>query len=194
MANKHINMLKTFFKVITNDKYYQSLVIPNMYKKTIFEIDYKKLKKLKMTNLIFDIDNTILPVDSCDVEKKLINFFKKLTKDEFNICIVSNNNLDRVKEPAEILKVKYIANAKKPNKEAFEKAMQILNSNNLNTVMIGDQMLSDIKGAKENGLYAILVDPLENKYNIQTKTSRVLQDIIEKKLKKQNKFIKGMYY
>lgn len=194
MANKHINMLKTFFKVMTNDKYYQSLVIPNMYKKNIFDIDYKKLKKLKMTNLIFDIDNTILPVDNSDVDDKLKDLFKKLTKDGFNICIVSNNNLDRVKTPGEILNVKYIANAKKPNKEAFDKAMSILKSNPLNTVMIGDQMLSDIRGAKENGLYAILVDPLVNKYNIQTKTSRILQDLMEKKLEKQNKFIKGKYY
>lgn len=194
MANKHINMLKTFFKVMTNDKYYQSLVIPNMYKKNIFDIDYKKLKKLKMTNLIFDIDNTILPVDNSDVDDKLKDLFKKLTKDGFNICIVSNNNLERVKTPGEILNVKYIANAKKPNKEAFDNAMGILKSNNLTTVMIGDQMLSDIRGAKENGLYAILVDPLVNKYNIQTKTSRILQDLMEKKLEKQNKFIKGKYY
>lgn len=194
MANKHINMLKTFLKVMINDSYYQSLVIPNMYKKNIFDIDYKKLKKLKMTNLIFDIDNTILPVDNSDVDDKLKDLFKKLTKDGFNICIVSNNNLERVKTPAEILNVNYIANAKKPNKEAFDKAMDILKSNNLTTVMIGDQMLSDIRGAKENGLYAILVDPLVNKYNIQTKTSRILQDLMEKKLKKQNKFIRGKYY
>lgn len=194
MANKHINMLKTFFCVMTNDKYHQSLVIPNMYKKNVFDIDYKKLKKLKMTNLIFDIDNTILPVDNSDVDDKLKDLFKRLTKDGFKICIVSNNNLDRVKTPAEILNVKYIADAKKPNKEAFDKAMQLLESNNLTTVMIGDQMLSDIRGAKENGLYAILVDPLTNKYNIQTKTSRILQDIMEKKLKRQNKFIRGKYY
>lgn len=194
MANKHIAMIKTFLKVMTNDKYYQSLVIPNMYKKTIYDIDYKKLKKIKITNLIFDIDNTILPVDDINVDSELSEFFDKLTKDKFNICIVSNNNLDRVKQPAEILKVKYIANAKKPNKEAFEKAMTILGSNSLNTAMVGDQMLSDIKGAKENGLYAILVDPLANKYNLQTKTSRVLQDIMEKKLTKKNKFIKGKYY
>lgn len=194
MANKHINMLKTFFKVMADDKYYQSLVIPNMYKKNVFEIDYQKLQTLKIINLIFDIDNTILPVDNSDIDDKLKKLFKKLIKDGFNICIVSNNNLDRVKTPAEILNVKYIANAKKPNKEAFDNAMQLLKSNNLNTAMIGDQMLSDIKGAKENGLYAILVDPLENKYNLQTKTSRILQDLMEKKLKRRNKFIKGIYY
>ena len=194
MANKHIEMLKVFLKVLKNDKYYVSLVIPNMYQKDIYNIDYKKLKRLKKTNLIFDIDNTLLPVDDKNVDDNLKKLFKKLQKDGFNIVIVSNNGLDRVKSPAEKLNAKYLANAKKPKKEAFEKALKILSSEAINTVMIGDQMLSDIKGAKEFGLYTILVDPLTNKHNIQTKTARILQDIMEKKLKKRNKFIKGNYY
>ncbi len=194
MANKHIEMLKVFFKVMRNDKYYVSLVVPNMYQRNIYDIDYKKLKKLKMLNLIFDIDNTLLPVDDKNVDDKLKKMFKKLQKDGFNIIIVSNNGEERVKSPAKELNVKYLANAKKPKKEAFEKSLEILSSKTINTVMIGDQMLSDIKGAKEFGLYTILVDPLTNKNNIQTKVARILQDIMEKKLKKKNKFINGKYY
>lgn len=194
MANKITLMFKTFRKVMTNDKYYTSLVIPNMYRKSVYEIDYSKLKKRGYKNLIFDIDNTILPVDDKKVPKKLKELFQKLKKDGFNIIIVSNNNLNRVKEPAEELDVQYLSNAKKPSKESFDKAIHILKSTVFDTVMIGDQMLSDIAGAKEYGLYTILVDPLEKKYNIQTKISRILQDRIESKLKKNKDFIKGKYY
>lgn len=194
MANKHIDMLKTFYRVMRKDKYYTSLVIPNMYKKNIYEIDYKKLKKLNINSLIFDIDNTILKVDDLFVPDTLIALFEELKKEGFNICIVSNNGLNRVKSPAEKLNVKYIADAKKPKREAFDKALELLNSKAINTAMVGDQMLSDIKGAKVYGLYTILVDPLENKYNLQTKVSRILQDKMEKKLQKENKFIKGKYY
>ena len=194
MANKITLMFKTFRKVMTNDKYYTSLVIPNMYRKSVYEIDYSKLKKRGYKNLIFDIDNTILPVDDKKVPKKLKELFQKLKKDGFNIIIVSNNNLNRVKEPAKELDVQYLSNAKKPSKESFDKAIHILKSTVFDTVMIGDQMLSDIAGAKEYGLYTILVDPLEKKYNIQTKISRILQDRIESKLKKNKDFIKGKYY
>ena len=194
MANKLILMVKTFKKVMLGDKYYTSLVIPNMYRKNIYEIDYTKLKKRGYKNLIFDIDNTILPVDDKNVPIELIKLFKKLKKDGFNILIVSNNNSNRVDEPATELEVNYLSNAKKPSKESFDKALNILNSNVFDTVMIGDQMLSDIAGAKEYGLYTILVDPLKNKYNIQTKTARILQNKIEKKLKKNKEFIKGKYY
>ena len=194
MANKHIEMLQTFYKVMKKDTYYINLVIPNMYKKNIYEIDYKELKKNNINNLIFDIDNTILKVDDTFVPKKLIGLFNKLKKEGFNICIVSNNGINRTKTPAEKLEVKFISNAKKPKKEAFDKALEILDSKINNTAMIGDQMLSDIRGANAYGLYTILVDPLENKYNLQTKVSRVLQNKMEKKLQKEKRFIKGKYY
>lgn len=194
MANKHIVMLKTFWKVMINNKIYQSLVIPDMYQRSVYDIDYKKIKDIDKLNLIFDIDNTILPVNDTNVSNELIRLFEKLTTDGFNICIVSNNSLARVKQPAQLLRTKYIANANKPNKIAFDKAMEVLQSLPTNTAMIGDQMLTDIKGAKENGIYAILVEPLKNNYDIKTGTARLLQNIMERKLKKSKKFIRGKYY
>jgi len=181
--SKNKDMLNIFFKVLKNDKKAINLVTPKSYRKNIYEIDYKKLKKDGFTNLIFDIDNTIMPVNDINVTKELKDFFKKLKKD-FNICIVSNNNEQRVNPVEKELDVLAIANAKKPSKEAFDKALSLLKSKNDNTVMIGDQMLSDVVGANRYGLYSILVEPYKNKYDIKTGTSRILQNIIMKKIKK----------
>ena len=104
-------------------------------------------------------------------------------KNKFNICILSNNNEARVNPVKEKLKVKGFANAKKPSKYAYDKALNLLNSSSNNTVMVGDQMLSDIVFANKYKLYSILVEPVKNKYDIKTGTSRVLQNIIMKKLK-----------
>ena len=104
-------------------------------------------------------------------------------KNKFNICILSNNNEARVNPVKEILKVKGFANAKKPSKYAYDKALHLLNSSSNNTVMVGDQMLSDIVFANKYKLYSILVEPVKNKYDIKTGTSRVLQNIIMKRLK-----------
>ena len=49
-------------------------------------------------------------------------------KKKFNICILSNNNDARVNPVKEILKVKGFANAKKPSKYAYDKALHLLNS------------------------------------------------------------------
>lgn len=194
MANKNIEMLKTFSKVMKGMEEEINLIIPNSYVKDVYSINYKELQKKGYANIIFDIDNTILPVNVTEVPEELIKLFKKLEKDKIKVCIVSNNKLERVLPVATKLDVLYLHVAKKPKKEAFDKALKILGSNAEDTVMVGDQMLTDIKGANEYGLYSILVDPVDNKYDIKTGTSRILQNIMIKKLEKKNIFHKKSYY
>lgn len=190
--NKNIEMLKSFFKVMKGKD--ENIVIPNAYAINVYEIDYDKLKKEGYNNLIFDIDNTILPVNEIEVPDELIELFKKLSQKGFNILIVSNNIKERVIPVAYKLETGYLFKADKPKKEAFEKALITLNSEKENTAMIGDQMLTDIKGANEYGIYSILVDPVEDRYDIKTKTSRILQNIMIKKLEKRKIFANKKYY
>ena len=194
MANKNKEMLKVFFGVMKNDDKYINLIIPNSYVSDIYSIEYQNLYDKGYCNLIFDIDNTLLPVNDINVPAKLVRLFNKLKKIGFNICIVSNNGLERVKPVSEKLDASYLHEAKKPNKEAFDRALELLNSDCGTTIMIGDQMLSDIKGANEYGLYSILVEPVDNKYDIKTGTSRILQNIMVKKLEKKNIFHRNCYY
>ena len=188
---KNSAMLNIFFKVMRKDAKATSLVLPKSYVKNIESIDYKYLKDNNYKNLIFDIDNTIMPVNDINVSDELIKFFNKLKKD-FNICILSNNGDWRVDPVKEKLGVKGFANAKKPNKYAYDKALELLDSKSSNTVMIGDQMLSDIVFGNKYKLYTILVEPYKNKYDIKTGTSRVLQNIMMKKLK--DKIERYKYY
>ena len=194
MANKNAEMLKVFLGVMRNDNNYVNLVIPNCYVKDVYSINYEDLYQRGYHNIVFDVDNTLLPVNDTNVPQSLIELFEYLKNGGFNICVVSNNEEERVKYPADKLGVLYLSKANKPNKEAFDRALDILESGSNDTIMVGDQMLSDIKGANGYGLYTILVDPLEDKYDIKTGTSRVLQNIMIKKLSKKNIFHKNNYY
>lgn len=187
-------MLKSFLSVMCGNKEQIKMMIPNYYAKSVYSINYQELYQRGIVNLIFDIDNTILPVNDIKVDEKLVKLFIDLIADGFNICIVSNNSVERVNPVAEKLKVISLSNADKPKKEAFDKALKLLESDVSSTAMIGDQMLTDIKGANEYGLCSILVDPLLNKYDFKTGTSRILQNIMEFKLKRENKFTKHKYY
>ena len=84
--------------------------------------------------------------------------------------------------------------ADKPEKKAYEQALQILNAKEKNTAAIGDQMLSDIVGAKKINITAILVDQLSSKNNLQTGLAQKLQKFIVKKLNKENRFKYYNYY
>ena len=191
---KNIKMLKCFFKVMLNNREEIEKIVPNMYVKNIYKIDYEFLKKRNIKNLIFDIDNTLVPVDDINVPEKLIDLFNNLKQDGFGLCIMSNNSKERVLPIAEGLNISYLYEAKKPKKEAFDKALEILSCDKEETAMVGDQMMSDIKGASEYGLYTILTDPVSNKQNLKTKTSRILQDVMEKHLAKKKVFEPKKYY
>ena len=192
---KNTNMLKTFFKVMLNNYTETKKILPDMYKDSFYNIDYDYLISSGIKNLIIDIDGTILPVDDIFVPEVLSEKIKLLQEKYFNICLMSNNNKDRVLPVAKKLDVLYLYKANKPMKESFDNALKVLNVEDKKTVaMIGDQMLSDIWGANEYGIYSILVNPVSKHNNIQTGTQRILQRRIEKHLKKKNLFDKDKYY
>lgn len=190
--SKNSEMLKSFFKVLKGDKTEIDLILPNMYASSVYSINYKLLNK-KYKNLIFDLDNTLLPVGKIEVNEELVNLFQKIGKD-FNICLVSNNSKERVLPVAKILETGYLFKAGKPKKEAFDKALILLDATKENTAVIGDQMLSDIKGANEYGLFSVMVEPISNIHDFKTKTNRVLQKIMIKKLEKKGIFKEKKFY
>ena len=191
---KNGEMLKTFFKIMQNDNEEIRKVIPNMYCKNFYDIDIDYLVNKGINKLIIDIDGTILPVDDIFVTIELLRCFGLYKIKHFDICLLSNNNKERVLPVAKELNVNCLYNANKPLPEAYEKALAILKAPNKESVaVIGDQMLSDIKGANEYGLYTILVDPVSNHNNIKTGTQRVLQKRIEKHLKNKGLFDKEFF-
>ena len=194
MAKKHRLMLINFFKVMLGFKKEIKFIIPDSYYASIYDIDYDLLMKQKIDTILFDIDNTITKVDDLNVPQETINLFENLKTKNFKLLIFSNNHVERAQPISKILDVKMLADAGKPQKEAYDKALKILDSKKENTVAIGDQILSDIVGAKKYGIKSILVDQLSEENNIQTGMAQKLQKIMIYKLTKMNLLEKGKYY
>lgn len=194
MAKKHILMMQTFIKVMLGLKKEIEAVTPDSYYPSIYKIDYQTLKKEKIDTLLFDIDNTITKVDDLNIPKETADLMENLKKQGFKILLFSNNHEQRAKPVAKKLNLPLLSDAGKPTKEAYDKALNILNSNKENTAAIGDQLLSDIVGAKKYRIKAILVNQLSKENNIQTGMAQKLQKHMIKKLKKYKKFQIGKYY
>ena len=191
MKKKHILMLKSFIKVMCGNKKEIKSIIPDAYYQSIYTIDYENLNNV--TTLLFDIDNTIAKVDDLDVPLETQELFSKL-KQKFKILLFSNNSEARAKPIAEKLDIPMIYNAGKPAKEAYDNALKLVNSTKENTVAIGDQLITDIVGAKKYGIKAILVDQLSKENNVQTSLAQKLQKHMIKKLSKKEMFKQGNYY
>ena len=171
-----------------------SLLLPDSYYKDIYSIDYKKLKKENIKCLLFDFDNTIIEKNKYDCTKKHKDLFDSLKKD-FNIVIISNTiNKQKIDGFAKKCGIEYISFAMKPLKRGFKKIIKKYNLKKEEICMIGDQLLTDVYGAKQMKFKAILVDKINNEELSITKFNRKLEKKILKNLNKKYNFKKGEYY
>ena len=95
--------------------------VPDIYEKSIYTIDYKKLKKRGIKCLIFDLDNTIAPTNLKKPNKKLKDLFEKLDNMEFKIILFSNSPRTRLEPFKKELNIDCCAKAGKPRKNKFLK-------------------------------------------------------------------------
>lgn len=168
--------------------------IPNIYKKSILDVDYNDLKRRNIKCIMFDLDNTLLKVHESIPKKDICYLIKKLKKD-FIIVIISNNtSKKRLSKAANELGVDYIKFALKPSSKAFRIVQKKYNYKKDEMCIIGDQLLTDIKGGNNFNILTILVDPLsENELKI-TGINRFFEGRIIKKLNKKNILKRGEYY
>lgn len=167
--------------------------IPDIYKKNIFEIDYKKLKERGIKCLLFDLDNTIMPYKEKKVSAEVQELIYNLKKMKFKIIIFSNSPKLRVKAFGDALNVDVVAYARKPHKKSFFKVLKKYKFAENEVAIIGDQMLTDIVGGNKIGITTILTTPV-GKDPIWTKINRMRENNIMLKLRDNSLFTKGKYY
>lgn len=167
---------------------------PDIWLDSAYEIDFEKMRKSGIHGLIFDIDNTLVP-HGAPADDRAIALFGRLHELGFSMMLLSNNKEPRVKSFCDAVEgAAYIYKAGKPGKKGYEKAMERMDSDRKTTAFIGDQLFTDVWGAKRCGIYSILVKPIDKKEEIQIVLKRYLEKIVlffyQREMKKQNRYFK----
>ena len=155
-------------------------IYPDDFADSIFDINFDYLYKKELFNLIIDLDNTLSRWGSKRPDIDVCNWIKTIRKKGFKICILSNSSNNRINNYCCDLDVLFVKNVNKPFKSSFIRAMAIMDSNNRNTCVIGDQIFTDILGGNLCSMYTILVPPIDNNEFILTKFLRILEKAILK--------------
>lgn len=150
---------------------------PDKYVASTYVIDFEELYKKGYRGLIFDIDNTLVP-HGAPADERAKKLFAKLKSLGFHCCLISNNQEPRVKMFNQDIQVDYVYNAHKPSTKNYKKAMEMMGTNQKNTLFIGDQLFTDVWGAKRTGIANILVKPIHPKEEIQIVLKRYLEKIV----------------
>lgn len=168
--------------------------VPDIYQKSIYDIDYKKLRKNGIKCLIFDLDNTLAPISLKKPNKKLKDLIEDLKDMNFKVLIVSNSPKKRVEPFKNILGVDSAYFSFKPLKMKYQKILRIYRLKPIQVAAIGDQLLTDIYGANKMDFLSILINPVGTSDYALTKINRHIEPFIYKKLEKLELLKKGDYY
>lgn len=142
-----------------------------------YDIDYEELYGQGYRGVIFDIDNTLVP-HGAPADDRAIALFARLHGQGYATCALSNNKEPRVKSFCDQVGSPYIFKAGKPGRAGYEQAMKRMGTQARNTLFVGDQLFTDIWGAKKAGLVTYLVKPIHPKEEIQIVLKRKLERIV----------------
>ena len=153
------------------------MFFPDRYVASAYVIDYEQLYEKGFRGLIFDIDNTLVP-HGAPADDRAVKLFGRLKEIGYQCCLISNNQEPRVKMFNEKIKVDYVYNAHKPSTKNYKKAMEIMGTYTDNTLFIGDQLFTDVWGAKRAGIGNILVKPIHPREEVQIVLKWYLERIV----------------
>ena len=162
-AGKDYGMLERFY--------------PDEYVDSAYGIDYEKLYRDGWRGIIFDIDNTLVP-HGAPADRRSIALIKRLQNTGFRVMMLSNNKEPRVKPFCDTVGTPYLYKADKPFPGSYRKAMERMGTTEKTTLFIGDQLFTDIWGAKRTGIRTFLVRPIHPKEEIQIVLKRFLEKIV----------------
>jgi len=151
-----------------------SMFYPDEYLDSAYEIHYEAFYKKGIRGVIFDIDNTLVP-HGAPADERAMRLFERLHGMGCRTMLLSNNKEPRVKSFAAQVGSAYLYKAGKPKRAGYEKAMERMGTTRESTLFVGDQLFTDVWGARRSGIYAILVKPIHPKEEIQIVLKRYLE-------------------
>lgn len=150
---------------------------PDEYVDSAYGLPFEDLYEKGYRGIVFDVDNTLVP-HGAPADKRSIELFERLRSIGFSTCILSNNKEPRVAPFAQKVNSPYLFKGGKPSRKGYKKAMEVMKTKQDNTLFIGDQLFTDVWGARRTGLYSILVKPINPKEEIQIVLKRYLETVV----------------
>jgi uncharacterized protein len=152
------------------------LLLPRMCVESLAKIDLDMLVGRGIDSVILDLDNTILPWRDYSIPSESREWICLAREKGMKLCIASNTrNPKRLRVVAGELGVPFLDKIVKPRRKGLREAMALMGATIERTVIIGDQIFTDILGGNRLGILTILVQPMHPREFVGTKVSRMLE-------------------
>lgn len=137
--------------------------LPTVIVDSITDLTPELLEGRGIALLMLDFDNTIVPYTTNVPTPEMEKWLKKMAASEkIKICVVSNSHKDRVKIFCKEYGIDCITHAKKPFSKGIRQCLEKYGLGPEKCALAGDQIYTDVLGARSAGLQAILVTAIHN--------------------------------
>ena len=150
---------------------------PDDWEESSYKIDYRSLYRAGFRLAAFDIDNTLVR-HNAPADEKSGKLFRELREMGFAVCLISNNREPRVKSFADAVNAFYVFKAGKPSGRGYLEACGKAGCRVSEMIFVGDQIFTDIWGARRAGARCILVNPIHPAEEIQIILKRRLEWLV----------------
>lgn len=139
------------------------------------EITPEVLNEYGIRGIMTDLDDTLVEHNYPSPKEDVLLWLNGLEAAGIPICIISNNRRRRVLSFIKDLHIGIFHNSMKPSPKPLFKAIEVMGILPEESVFIGDQLFTDIRGANNAGIKSFLVDPIGNKATLFIKFKRRLE-------------------
>ncbi len=138
-------------------------LLPDELADTFETVTPEKLAARGIRWIFSDIDNTLATYDDALPPESVRLWCKTMADAGIGVAFVSNNERERVETFGEPLGVPCYPKAKKPLVGTLSRAMKDCGAAPAESLLLGDQLLTDAAAGRRMGMYVIIVPPIKDK-------------------------------
>lgn len=161
----------------------KSSFVPSAFYKAIADVPFETYAQTGYRYIFLDIDNTLMPHGSMHADQVAKDIIKRLQKANFTVYIFSNATHERLETIANELAIDYVENPKKPSAKQLLAFMQKHNIDPNVSLVVGDQLITDIWAANKASLHSVWLEPISKKELWHIRLKRKIEAYISKKYK-----------
>ena len=161
--------------------------VPEYYFDTFDMATPEFLLSIGVKGVVLDVDNTLEPYEHLDPGEHVVAWLSALRENGISAAIVSNNNAARIDRFNFTLGLPAYSKAGKPFSKNVLRAIADMGTTPETTILMGDQVFTDVWAAHNAGIRAILVPPIKDKRDLLTRFKRLLEKPVLKRYKKLHK-------
>ena len=151
---------------------------PTFWLKSVLQINADFLEKNHVKALVLDMDNTLSMHGNPAAEEGVTEWLDEMRALGIKMRVVSNNTNKRVAPLAAMLGLEFTANGAKPLTFGITRAMKVMGAGREETLVVGDQIFTDVMAGNLKGVRTVLVEPFHLEKTWTFRLKRRLESVV----------------